>query len=390
MVTVDKYIRKLIFEHDCVIIPEFGGLLTHHIGAHYDSANGVMVPSRKRLAFNEVLNVDDGLLIYFISVNEKMNREEAAQSVRKYVDSLRASMQAGESVLIDSIGCFATNEEGKIVFEPEQNQNFNNEWYGFKPFRLKQRSDARFSPVGSTTLAAMPITELREEANATIAYEESDEMEVATPMIQWYKWLAAAMLAGAVFTASMVYKTTDSTSLLSTLNPITGIHDLFVTASLWDTQEKESEVVDFTQVVPEAAIAEESQVPETTTLTPTEPFQEIIVEPIAEKPVLEATRISEPVREEVVPVVEKKENKPAYELNKYYLIAGSFGKKSNAVELRGRLIKEGFSGAFIIEDADSKLIKVSSGVYTNYRQALEDKYTIDSITLADSWVYHKR
>jgi|GEM_PF-1237153 hypothetical protein len=387
MVTVDKYIRKLIFEHDCVIIPEFGGLLTHHIGAQYDSANGVMVPSRKRLAFNEVLNVDDGLLVYFISVNEKMNRDEAAQGVRKYVETLRSKMQAGESILINSIGSFAANAEGKIVFEPEHNQNFNNDWYGFKSFRLKQQSDSRFMPVEESAIA---IAETYTHGSVASA-DESDEVNEPAPIMQWYKWLAAAMLAGVVFTASMTYKTTDSTSMLSTLNPFTGIRDVLVNTTFFNSFEsKEAKVIVFNEVeVPVQPQPGETLTTELSFAELEKPFQGIVSEPIKEIVPKAILKVIEQPKEVLAPV-ENKKAKLLIQSSKYYLIAGSFGRKKNALDLQQKLVKRGFSSAMIIEEVDSKLIKVSAGTYTNMVQAIGDKYRIDSMTQADSWVYYKK
>ena len=62
MAPVDKYIRKLLFEFDCVIIPDFGGLLTNRVGVRYDESSQLFKPAGKRLAFNEILKIDDGLL----------------------------------------------------------------------------------------------------------------------------------------------------------------------------------------------------------------------------------------------------------------------------------------------------------------------------------------
>ena len=137
MVTVDKYIRKLLFEQDCVIIPDFGGLLTHYIQAHYDSTQAIFTPSSKRVAFNEVLKLDDGLLTYYISVHERISREEAVTLVKKYVETLRTTLKEGQTVTLDAIGSFSANSEGKPVFEPDYAQNFNNDWYGLEPLEVR-------------------------------------------------------------------------------------------------------------------------------------------------------------------------------------------------------------------------------------------------------------
>lgn len=390
MVTVDKYIRKLIFEHDCVIIPEFGGLLTHHIAAQYDSSNGVMVPSRKRLAFNEVLNVDDGLLIYFISINEKISREEALQGVRKYVETLRSRMQPGQSAVIDNIGSFATNAEGKIVFEPQHNQNFNSDWYGFKAFSLKQQSDSHFISGEESELATASTakTLLFDEI---LSVEASEEVNEPAPIMQWYKWVAAAMLAAVVFAASMSYKTTETTSMLSTLNPITGIHDVLVNLSLLSSPEKNQvKVVDFNEALIKPALNEAVATDSVVVDLEVSP-QVIVAEPAKAVAAEVSPKANKQPKDIVAPTLVKREKtETLVQSNKLYLIAGSFGKKKNALNLQKRLMKEGFSDAMIMEGDDSKLIKVSAGTYSTMEQATEKKYKVDSISRADSWVYQKK
>lgn len=369
MVTVDKYIRKLLFEQDCVIIPDFGGILTHYVGAQYDANLGIFQPSRKRLAFNEVLKLDDGLLTYYISSNEKIHREEAAQSVKKYVDSLRSRLKEGQTVTLDSIGVFSTNSEGKLVFEPDQAQNYNSEWYGYEAIRVRELAVTKNLPLVSESKINGSETELTEVAPAPSLHRPS-----------WLSWVAAAVMTGAVVTMSFLHKP-DGNTLLSSLNPFeSGV--AFYESSFNQISTKVTAITSsaFFDAKPNEVVSER---PAPKPMKPSlghdglQPVA-IPVEVLTEAPF---EPVVKPVQVEKAPV--------KVPMN-YFLIAGSFGRMKNAIDLRNQLVREGFVNTQILDSDEGKLIKVAAGAYVSMGEALNDKPKIDEITFAESWVYHKK
>src|SRR5690606_29912509 len=105
--------------------------------AGYITGRGTYAPPRKKLGFNEILKLDDGVLIYTISIHEKISREEALHLVREYVDNLKSRLLEGEEVELKGIGVFHTNPEGKVVFEPDNISNFDADWYGLTEIPVK-------------------------------------------------------------------------------------------------------------------------------------------------------------------------------------------------------------------------------------------------------------
>ncbi|MFN9325053.1 MAG: hypothetical protein ACK6A5_06675, partial [Flavobacteriales bacterium] len=57
---IEKDIRELLYDHDLVIVPEWGGLLTHYLPARLDEARNVVHPPGKDLSFNRNLLRNDG------------------------------------------------------------------------------------------------------------------------------------------------------------------------------------------------------------------------------------------------------------------------------------------------------------------------------------------
>ena len=64
---ITAFIRELLFGHDCVIIPGFGGFIGNYNPAHIDKNSGTFYPPVKQISFNRNLNHNDGLLVGRIS-----------------------------------------------------------------------------------------------------------------------------------------------------------------------------------------------------------------------------------------------------------------------------------------------------------------------------------
>ena len=62
MIELDRHIEILLLNNDCVIIPDFGGFMTHHVAAVYDGENKRFLPPSRTLGFNHHLQLNDSLL----------------------------------------------------------------------------------------------------------------------------------------------------------------------------------------------------------------------------------------------------------------------------------------------------------------------------------------
>lgn len=376
MITVDKYIRKLLFEHDCVIIPEFGGLLTHHVGAHYDSVNSLFLPARRRLAFNEVLKIDDGLLTYYVAAHEKLSREEAAHQIRRYVDLLRQQLTDGGSVDMEAIGVFVANSEGKLVFEPDYSQNYTSECFGLYALPVREVNRA-----SSGTDEETVLTDSEVEFVASGATTQSSRT--------WVNWAAAAVLVGAVTLLSTLSTSSENPSLLSTLNPFETVKEFSLES--YTTNETYTPTLVENTVIEVEPIVKEVPKPKLA------PVEVVAYVPKSERRTLEVKEVSEPrhvVKKNQAPkvpvAVAKKEVKPQTAENRYFLIAGSFGRLKNANELKEQLVRKGFTESSVLENAGGKLVKVSAGSFASMEGAMSQKRKVDAATGDQCWVYHQK
>jgi nucleoid DNA-binding protein len=133
---ITAFIRELLFSHDCVIIPGFGGFIGNYTPARIDKTNSMFYPPMKQISFNRNLNHNDGLLISKISDSAKINYGDARIMVEEYVVSLRRKLEKGEKITFDHIGSFTTSQEGNIQFEPDRNVNYHLDSYGLDAFQF--------------------------------------------------------------------------------------------------------------------------------------------------------------------------------------------------------------------------------------------------------------
>ncbi len=130
------YIRELLFSHDCVIIPDFGGFIGNYTPARVDRKTGTFYPPVKQISFNRNLNHNDGLLVGRISGSTGINYGDTRTMVGEYVADLRSKLEKGEKIVFDHIGSFINNQEGNMQFEPDRSVNYHLDSYGLEPFRM--------------------------------------------------------------------------------------------------------------------------------------------------------------------------------------------------------------------------------------------------------------
>jgi nucleoid DNA-binding protein len=134
---ITAFIRELLFSHDCVIVPGFGGFIGNYNPARIDKGTSTFFPPVKQISFNRNLNHNDGLLIGRISESAKINYGDARSLVEEYVTSVRKKLEKGEKVVFDNIGSFINNQEGNIQFEPDTRVNYHLDSFGLESFNFQ-------------------------------------------------------------------------------------------------------------------------------------------------------------------------------------------------------------------------------------------------------------
>jgi hypothetical protein len=134
-VDIKAFIRELLFVHDCVIVPGFGGFIGNFSPAHADESSGTFYPPVRKISFNSNLSHNDGLLFGKISQASGVNYGDSRNMVEEFVKEIKRRLEKGEMVEFDHIGTFVYNRENNILFEPEPNINYHAGSYGLESFQ---------------------------------------------------------------------------------------------------------------------------------------------------------------------------------------------------------------------------------------------------------------
>jgi cell division septation protein DedD len=130
-VKVDQHISELLYDHDCVIVPAFGGFLAsyHHAAIH--PSQHTFAPPSKKIAFNIFLKQNDGLLANRIVNREKLSYSDALARIEFHVHEWQKELTEGKKLTIEKIGTFYFDTEKNLQFDPVRNVNYLREAFGF-------------------------------------------------------------------------------------------------------------------------------------------------------------------------------------------------------------------------------------------------------------------
>ncbi|MFQ5335107.1 MAG: hypothetical protein ACE5DN_03430, partial [Flavobacteriales bacterium] len=131
-----NYISELLYEHDCVIVPGFGGFIAGRAPSRIEAAKQRISPPRKELSFNENLRNNDGLLATRIAGDRRITYDEANEFIRKEVDEWKRLLSSKKRVEVDKVGVlYYTGAE--MQFEPDTEVNYLLDSFGLQPCYIR-------------------------------------------------------------------------------------------------------------------------------------------------------------------------------------------------------------------------------------------------------------
>ncbi|RDV14824.1 SPOR domain-containing protein [Pontibacter diazotrophicus] len=353
---VAKHIKSLLYDHDCVIIPEFGGLITRYVSAKINPVKHSFAPPSKKIAFNEKLVLNDGLLISTIAYQNNISKEEAQQLVTSFVQQAKTTLHAENRFELQEIGVFRYNPEHKLEFEYVEGENL---------------LDASF---GLPELVARPVRVEEPAVLRTLIKERQQEhAKEKQPLRKRLKraYNVAAGLALAGLTGSALYfLSLQADYNLSSLNPIMLVNASYTSSNTGDITRYasgyvpvtgEERVATYAAILPQEATAVvlEQQQPaleEQTFLTADSASASLVFMPEEQQ--------NEEVKEEVVvPVKEVKPAEPVLTINeksgRSYIIIGGYSTTENAAVRRDAARTAGHDSKMLTPGPNSKLYRVS-------------------------------
>jgi cell division septation protein DedD len=404
---VEKHIKNLLFEYDCVVIPEFGGFIANYVGAEIHPITHTFLPPSKNIAFNEMLKLNDGLLTSQIASSENISREEALQVVRDFTNFVKAEIGQKEKYLFDEIGTLYLNHEQKLQFEPDSRINYLSGSFGLPKLEFKPIERVSIhSKYKIKDRPAMVNDENFNEDEEGVYFPDQPKRSRARVLLA-IVIPALLMLAGG---AGYFLFLGDGRNALSSFDPFVSlktnieaeapatteeeVDDSFLYSDTTFAQNPETVIADTgfdnwpatepanteTAVTSEAALPAEQWNTTASVAPEGKESSKPASKPAVEKPV-------------ITPAVEKAPETASGIASpsappRYYVIIGGFSVEANAYKLRDQLFAKGNNGArVILPKSEGNLMKVSYADFNSFNEAAEKAQELKAEYGSSVWVF---
>lgn len=185
---ITKYISELLFDHNCVIVPEFGAFISKETPAMLDYVNHVLTPPSKEVVFNGQLLTDDGMLIGRVAEKQGVTMTEAAKKVHDFAMRSLAVIEASGVLRLDELGVLSRVNDTDFVFQLDENLNLLGDAFGLAS--LKTQPIYRRETV---RLVAEQIAAEQKEKNTIMTVHEEKKEDRPHRINRYnYKWFRAA------------------------------------------------------------------------------------------------------------------------------------------------------------------------------------------------------
>lgn len=329
---IEKHIKELLFDHECVVLPEFGGFITHYVSAEIHPITNKFSPPSKRVAFNEQIKLNDGLLTSTIAYHENMNMDQAAHALKSFIEKMKDDLKTYNLFEIKDIGKFFYNPENRLEFDPENKINFLEESFGltelfFKPIDRDQKVMSKTDQ--------KPVQQRKPVSNSESKPTGEEKSKPAKEgMKAWMIILPLALLLGGFGGA---YFMNHNNISLSSINPL----------GLFGKEESKTTK----PIVNEPATADLNSNTQSSadTLHSLNPFSEET----------DVNNTEEPVRETAI----------TGQSGRYFVVVGSFVNKKNAFKLKRKISASGTDATIMEPGPKSSFYLVSVADFDNHEEA---------------------
>ena len=360
VIELERHIEILLLSNDCVIVPDLGGFMAHHIEARYDEECQMFLPPLRTLGFNPQLKLNDSLLVQSYVEAYDISYPEALRRIETEVNELKQHLDNEGYYELNDLGCLSVNDEGRLEFEPCEAGILTPELYGLSTFEM--------IATGAAVVKAQKKPSVTDKA---LSDSDSDGERAITIKMSWVRnavATAAALLAFFVLSQPVSNGGDSEGMSVSQVNlPI--IHkqaaksaDVVIDAQmLKDTMEQQQ-------------LAEQQEETEPLVVEKQEAEQQ---EPVAE---VEQPVVEKPVAEKK-PVVEQ----PKKAVTKYLIVVASQVTQQGAEDFVNHLHRQGLSDAKI--HIYNNIRRVICGSFSSDADAYKRLQQIHQYgELAEAWV----
>lgn len=317
-----KYISELLYDRECVIVPEFGAFISKEAPAMIDYVNHRLTPPSKEVVFNGQLVADDSVLVDYVSVRMHISHDEAVKMVHDFAMQSLAVLEADEPLNLEGLGTLRRINSKDFSLELDKNANFLGDAYGLTTFTVQPIYRSETYQHIATKIA----TEQKMKQTIMTVHEEKAVDKPHRVNRHNYRWFRAAAYSMVVATALVLLgwgANVSDSKLASWIPFFYSSPNEFIANRLTD----------------EIANRE---------MTIVEPLQALnVTVPIVEK---EEINYIEPLDNELLKPIDDRW---------YYIIGASLGNTDEAKRCVKRFVKQGFEGAVALPANKNGNIRVA-------------------------------
>ena len=356
MIELDRHIEILLLSNDCVIVPDLGGFMTHHVEARYDEGDCTFLPPLRTLGFNPQLTMNDSLLAQSYIEAYDLSYPEALRRIEDEVNELRQHVENEGSYELNDIGTLSVNEDGKYLFTPCEAGILTPALYGLSSFEMKPVKTVAIAKEEPAKKPAAVVSIPVEEAPvaAEVSIEEAEPEEEERTIVIKMSWLRNAVAVAAAVLAFFLMTTPVSNSESNLA--ISNLNSPMVASMMPKDSNMEKITIEKKVEAQPTAVA-----PDTT------PTQKVRQEPVTAK-------------KESIPTVAESMQTP-----RYCIVLASYVSKKNAHAFVEELQKKGYkeSEVFIRNEVTRVIygnFKTSNDAYNRLQRIQRQK------GLEEAWV----
>ncbi len=380
---ITNYLKELLNDNECVIIPEFGAFISKRHSATIDYASHRFLPPYKEIVFNNKLTNNDEILVDFISKKENISQEDSLNKIKNFVNQAAAILDVNKEYVLEGLGKIR-KFGNDFVFEVSHSENLLGDSFGLTEFN--------YQPVFRTEtyqiIKEKIVVEQKEKnTDYTIAIESVEETPNAPRRKPtFFRTLAYTTLA--FFLLFVLNWTTDkSDSNLASWNPF-----LYSSPNefLIKIQNLRNSSVDNGQQTTDNSLC--AQLGDFSLET----VEEVVAEVIAEVQPEVAPEVVSEIKSEVAPETQSEvapetlNSSATQQLKSYYIVGGSFQTEASAEKCLNSIKKQGFENASTLDKNDKGYIRVYYESFADKAEAIVRLNEIKSQYNESAWLLFQK
>jgi len=197
VIEISRHIEVLLLSNDCVIVPDLGGFMAHHVSTRYDEDENLFLPPYRTLGFNPQLKLNDSLLVQSYIETYDISYPEALRRIEEEVDELKQYISNEGSYDLPGIGTLSMNSDGIYIFSPCEAGILSPELYALPTFEFPRLNNGGSTQVKTADIAHEEAQEKTELTEAPVLVQEMEEAEDNDALIIRLSWLRNAVAVAA-------------------------------------------------------------------------------------------------------------------------------------------------------------------------------------------------